>query len=118
MKGKEDMTTNKLHKINRINKLDRQVEAGRKAANLKIAELPNVACKVCGGTLFQPVNQIRVVSPIVSPTGKQEFVTQIVYLCANLSCGEVMRLADPETWTTKRGEQDQDPDPEQGEGEE
>jgi len=66
---------------------------GPQQIKIDISQLEDVKCKRCGGTLFVPVFLIKRISPLLSPTGREEFIT-IPASLACLRCGEVLHV-DP-----------------------
>lgn len=54
-----------------------------------IKKLQDVVC-TCGGTEFVPVNNLKLLPPLLSPTMKQEFVTIGRWKCCD--CGALVPL--------------------------
>jgi len=59
--------------------------------DVNIEELPVVKCRNCGGILWQQAFHIRKISPLISPTGKEEFGTMPVLVC--LECKTEMKTS-------------------------
>jgi len=54
--------------------------------NLK--EIPDITCGSCGGNLWEQAIILKRISPIQSPTGKEEYVTIPVLVC--IACRQPM----------------------------
>ena len=52
-----------------------------------------VECPDCHGTLWDTLTEIRRVSPLVSPTGKETYLQVPVVVCANVSCSHKLNTA-------------------------
>lgn len=52
-----------------------------------VLDMPNVVCPKCGSRFFKEVYAIKKISPIISPTGKEEMMPIPMMACAN--CGEI-----------------------------
>lgn len=52
----------------------------------------NVVCE-CGGMIFKEQVLFKVISPLISPTGKEETVPMPVFVCTK--CGKVPDIFDP-----------------------
>lgn len=59
--------------------------------DVNIEELPMVKCRNCGGVLWMQALHVRKISPLVSPTGKEEIGTLPVVVC--LECKTEMRAS-------------------------
>jgi hypothetical protein len=77
-------------------------------AMLKKSELhPDVACPMCGMTVFQPCVRIKFVQAKYSPGGKDDFMSQQLFVCMgrvkdedgeDRLCGHLVNLRDKTTW--------------------
>lgn len=56
--------------------------------NVRVEDLEAVKCKRCRGELFQQAVGIRRLSPLVSPDGKEKFISVPVLVCMN--CKELL----------------------------
>ena len=52
-----------------------------------------VECPDCHGTLWDTLTEIRRVSPLVSPTGKETYLQIPVVVCATVSCSHKLNTA-------------------------
>lgn len=50
-------------------------------------DAPNIVCPKCGAKIFKEVYVLKKISPIISPTGKEETVPIPFYACAQ--CGTI-----------------------------
>lgn len=57
-----------------------------KQPNLNIDSLPWVSCS-CGGMIFDSAVMVKKVSPLLSPTGKEEIIPADMIICR--SCGKI-----------------------------
>jgi hypothetical protein len=57
--------------------------------SVKPENMEPVKCKRCRGEFFQQVIAVRRISPIVSPTGKEEFISMPILICVN--CKEMLQ---------------------------
>jgi len=56
--------------------------------NIKMEDLQPITCKRCRGELFQQAVVIRKLSAIISPDGKEKFISVPVLVCMN--CKELL----------------------------
>ena len=59
--------------------------------DVNIEDLPLVKCRNCGGVLWMQVLHVRKISPLVSPTGKEEIGSMPVIVC--VECKTEMRAS-------------------------
>jgi|3_EtaG_2_1085321.scaffolds.fasta_scaffold03795_4 4-hydroxy-3-methylbut-2-en-1-yl diphosphate synthase IspG/GcpE len=52
-----------------------------------------IECPDCHGTLWDTLTEIRRVSPLVSPTGKETYLQVPVVVCAVTSCSHKLNTA-------------------------
>jgi len=104
-------------------------EAGIKPpikGKININEQSDVACPVCGCMVFQPAVRIKMVHKFLSPSGKEEPIGHNIYVCMGqmpqllgdvdnestpMSCGHIVELSNPSTYTVIRKDNDQDSSP-------
>jgi RNase P subunit RPR2 len=75
------------------------VEASAKRVEMKVnAEMirnsKNLTCIGCGGMLFEEKMFFKVLSPLISPSGKEELHMVPVIACSK--CGKVSDIFDPQ----------------------
>jgi len=56
--------------------------------NIKMEDLQSINCKRCRGELFQQAVAIRKLSALLSPDGKEKFISVPVLVCMN--CKELL----------------------------
>lgn len=70
------------------------MEKQTQQVNIDISNVPNLKCdgefegEVCGGEIFVPISYIKVVSKLLSPTGKEFVVNVEDHMCDN--CGKTL----------------------------
>jgi len=61
--------------------------------NLKLEDLTDITCEECGSKYFKPVMMMKRVSPLVSPTGKEQLMPIQILRCDD--CGHVNEVFVP-----------------------
>ena len=61
--------------------------------NVRLDDLTDVKCDDCGGEYFRAAMLMKRLSPLVSPTGKEQIVPIQIYRCDD--CGHVNEVFIP-----------------------
>ena len=61
--------------------------------NIKLDDLTSVKCDGCEGECFRPVVLIKRLSPLVSPTGKEQVIPIQIFRCDD--CGHINEVFLP-----------------------
>ncbi len=62
--------------------------------NIKLEDLTSVKCDECEGEYFRSAMLMKRLSPLVSPTGKEQLIPIQIFRCDN--CGHVNEVFIPE----------------------
>ena len=65
---------------------------GQVPIQINVDKCEDLTCEDCGGEFFDTVYKIKAVSPIISPTGKEEKLAMPMFRCANPDCRKVTKV--------------------------